>query len=392
MEEAMSNLRENKKVVKNVGELSGAGTDTSAGTEEQGDTGSDDAAETEEQGDTGSDDAAGTEEQGDTGSDASEVIEVAPDPPGDGKTTSGGNWGLVTLIVLLIAALGAGIAVLLLRNKGKGKKGQNPYRNAMGDSTKTEIVGESVSASSISCGMAQTVGKREEQQDSLYCSNWKDPGILMTRGLLAAVADGIGGLKDGNLASQNAMQGIRAVFQEGNAGQDPPDRLLACAAEAQKRVLKLNQSTNCGATLVSVLITGKSMYLLSIGDSRIYLYRAGALLQLNREHILRRQNEENEKLYGTGEQLTRKRAGALTSFLGRQNLTLIDRTLSPMQLLPGDRIALMSDGVFNTLSEQEIITHLRKNPETAAREMIQDVDAHDHPGQDNASVVVIGIA
>ncbi len=96
-------------------------------------------------------------------------------------------------------------------------------------------------------------------------------------------------------------------------------------------------------------------------------------------------------LYGTGEELTRKRAGALTSYLGKSNLTQIDRSLEPMKLLPGDRIALMSDGVFNVLSEEEIIAHLRKNPEAAAIEMIQDVDAHDHPSQDNATVVVVGI-
>jgi protein phosphatase len=213
----------------------------------------------------------------------------------------------------------------------------------------------------------------------------------MTRGLVAAVADGIGGLVDGHLASQGAMQAIRSAFLEGSSDDSPSDRLLTYAAAAQKSVLQINQTSNCGATLVSVLITGKTMQFLSIGDSRIYLYRAGALLQLNREHILRRTNEEKETFYGTGEKLTKKRAGALTSYLGKENLTLIDRSLQPITLLPGDRIALMSDGVFNTLSEREIMAHLRRNPETAAQEMIQDVDVHANPIQDNASVVVIGI-
>ena len=85
--------------------------------------------------------------------------------------------------------------------------------------------------------MAQTIGKREQQQDSLYCSNWKDPNALLTRGLLAAVADGIGGLQDGNLASQNAMQAVRTVFLESSGGESPSDRLLSCAAAAQKSVL-----------------------------------------------------------------------------------------------------------------------------------------------------------
>ena len=307
--------------------------------------------------------------------------------PGPQNGTSG-NWGTVVLIILLIIATGAALALVLLRGKNRSRK--NLYQQNA-DNNATVAIDRDPPSASVSCGMAQTIGKRGQQQDSLYCSNWKDPSVLVTRGLLAAVADGIGGLEDGNLASMNAMQAIRATFLEGSPGDPPSDRLLACAAAAQKSVLKLNETSSCGSTLVSVLITGRTMYFLSIGDSRIYLYRAGALLQLNREHILRRENEEKDTLYGTGETLTRKRAGALTSYLGKSNLTQIDRSLQPMKLLPGDRIALMSDGVFNVLSEQEIMNHLRKNPEAAAREMIQDVDLHDHPSQDNATAVVIGI-
>ena len=313
---------------------------------------------------------------------------VIPVPTPEPEKATNGNWGTVVLIILLIVAAGAALAVILLRGKNKSRK--SPYQQSA-DYNATAAIDREPPSVSISCGMAQTIGKRGQQQDSLYCSNWKDPSVLLTRGLLAAVADGIGGLEDGNLASMNAMQAIRATFLEGSPGDPPSDRLLACAAAAQKSVLKLNETSSCGSTLVSVLITGMTMYFLSIGDSRIYLYRAGALLQLNREHILRRENEEKDMLYGTGETLTRKRAGALTSYLGKSNLTQIDRSLQPMKLLPGDRIALMSDGVFNVLSEQEIMNHLRKSPEAAAREMIQDVDLHDHPSQDNATAVVIGI-
>ena len=316
---------------------------------------------------------------------------VTVNPTGTERPESsgtGGSWGTVLLVVLAIVAVGAALAAFLLRKKQK--PGAVDLSATEVQDVKTAVHQEA-NGLSISCGMAQTIGKREQQQDSLYCSNWKDPQTLRSRGFLAAVADGIGGLKDGSLASQSAMQAMRAAFQEDPANNPPPDRLLTYAAAAQKSVLRLNETSNCGATLVTVLITGKSMHFLSIGDSRIYLYRAGALLQLNREHILQRQNAEKEQLYGRGEQLTKKRAGALTSYLGKENLTQIDRSLQPMSLLPGDRIALMSDGVFNIIPEQELIAHLRRSPETAAKEIIQSVDAHNHPSQDNASVVVIGI-
>lgn len=314
---------------------------------------------------------------------STEAVTTAPQP----VNNQNGNWGIVAIILLVIAAVGAAFAVILLRKRKNKEAGKKTRYEEIAET----VVQQNTPGTRIECGVAQTIGKREQQQDSLYCSNWKEPRVLMSRGLLAAVADGIGGLRDGHLASQGAMQAIRSAFLEGSSEGLPSDRLLTYAAAAQKSVLQLNQTSNCGATLVSVLITGKSMHFLSIGDSRIYLYRAGALLQLNREHILRRTNDEKEVFYGTGEKLTKKRAGALTSYLGKENLTLIDRSLQPMALLPGDRIALMSDGVFNTLSEREIMAHLRKNPEAAAQDMIRDVDAHANPAQDNASVVVIGI-
>lgn len=315
-----------------------------------------------------------------------ETAEIIAEPSTTLQVASAdnGNWGMVAIIILCIVAAGAALALILIKGKGMKKQRRSQEKN------KAEPANSLKNITSVSCGMAQTIGKREQQQDSLYISNWKDAQMLMTKGLMVAVADGIGGLRDGNLASKTAMQAVRSAFLQGSASETPSDRLLAFAAAAQKSVLKLNETTNSGATLVSVLITGRMMHFLSIGDSRIYLFRAGALLQLNREHILRRENEEKNELYGTGEQLTKKRAGALTSYLGKNNLTQIDRSLQSTVLLPGDRIALMSDGVFNTLSEQEIVTHLQKDPESAANDMIQNVDQHNHPTQDNATVVVVG--
>ena len=204
---------------------------------------------------------------------ATAEITAVPVPTPEPKKETNGNWGTVALIILLIVAAGAALAVILLRGKNKSRK--SPYQQKADYNATAPIDRETLSAP-VSCGMAQTIGKRGQQQDSLYCSNWKDPSVLMTRGLMAAVADGIGGLEDGNLASMNAMQAIRATFLEGSPGDPPSDRLLACAAAAQKSVVKLTETSNCGSTLVSVLITGRTMHLLSIGDSRIYLYRAGA--------------------------------------------------------------------------------------------------------------------
>ena len=336
-----------------------------------------------------------TEAQGDhTETEESEEhmqVVVAEPPTEPAPVSQPSNGSLVwTLVFLLIVLAGAGVIVFFLRQKKHQKTTPKP---AEGEG-KTETVRTPARSDRprIQCSMAQTIGTRSEQQDSLYCSSWTDQSILESRGLLAAVADGIGGIDNGHLASRGAIEAMRAQFLNQASNVSPTETLLNLSASAQKKVLELNeQGSHCGCTLVTVLLKKWEMWFLSIGDSHIYLYRAGSMLQLNREHTLGRQNAEAQSFGGNGETLTAKRAGALTSYLGKKDLTLIDRSLQPMRVMPGDRILLMSDGVFNTLSDEEIMACVRGSTAKAAEAVIQKVEAHKKTSQDNASVVVIGI-
>lgn len=257
----------------------------------------------------------------------------------------------------------------------------------------TELVGSPTKHPHFDIGRAATIGGRKEQQDSLYCSNWRDDAVLNQRGLMVAVADGIGGLADGSLASTTAMRAIMNSFVQGVFSSRGSKKLLSLVAAAQRDVLNLNQSGHqCGCTLVGVLIENWDLYLASVGDSRIYLYRGGGLLVLNRAHTLQVENEE--RIAVAQEDVppeTLRRGKAITSYLGKANLRLIDRTVHPLRLLPGDKIALMSDGIFGTLDENEIAAALRKKPEEAARAMVASIDARHDPRQDNATVVVIAV-
>ena len=245
----------------------------------------------------------------------------------------------------------------------------------------------------IRVGTSSICGSRKNQQDSLYCSEWKNRSSLTMRGLLAAVADGIGGLSNGDLASMTVAQSIRASFLSEDGLRKPAEEILYAAANAQKKVLELNRSGKmCGSTLVSVLIKKWSMWLLSIGDSRIALYRAGVLLTLNREHIMLRDNDEERAINGMTVPSDAHKNKALTSFVGKENLRQIDRTLEPMRLLPGDKIVLMSDGVFGTVNEDEMCAALACPPEEAALRITALIEAKNKPAQDNATIIVIGLS
>lgn len=346
---------------------------------------------------------------------ATEQPSPLPEPaPGGGL-----NGMIIGVAVLLAAAVVAVLVVLGRRKKqsalerteqteicGTTEPGETESVGVQAEKTElepmspqtveapqTQSVGQKAGHPKFSIGRAATIGGRSEQQDSLYCSNWTDSAVLSQRGLLVAVADGIGGMDDGSLASSTAMKAMQSCFTQNVFTTSGGNKMLSLVAAAQNDVLRLNQTGHrCGCTLVSVLIEGWNLYLASVGDSRIYLYRAGGLIVLNREHTLRRENEERMEVAREAvspENLRKPKA--ITSYIGKANIRLVDRTVYPMKLLPGDKIALMSDGIFGTLSEDDMMDALRKKPEEAAEKMVAMIDARKDPRQDNATVVVIAV-
>jgi protein phosphatase len=153
----------------------------------------------------------------------------------------------------------------------------------------------------------------------------------------------------------------------------------------------LQGADRSGSTLVSAIIREGRLHFLTVGDSRIYLYRKGVLLQLNREHIyqeelaLKAVNHIVPLQQVTGD----RQAHALTSYLGIGRLTHIDRNYDSIKLEPGDRLLLASDGVFGTLSEVDMENALRGTISQAAESMGQMILKANMPYQDNNTALVV---
>lgn len=243
----------------------------------------------------------------------------------------------------------------------------------------------------FSISRAQTIGQRRKQEDAMCYSDWHDRKELDARGLLAVVADGIGGLKNGDVASAIVVHTMYDGFMRQSISARGSDRLLQLAAMAHREVLCGGDNHPMGSTMVSVLIQQWNMWLLAVGDSRVYLYRNGGLLLLNRPHIYGKDSEEAQALYGTGAAIDECKASALSSYIGQEKLRSIDRTIQPIRLISGDCILLMSDGVFSTLSESEMLDLLAAGTEDIARALISNVEAKHKPGQDNATALVIQV-
>ncbi len=253
-----------------------------------------------------------------------------------------------------------------------------------------------ISASFWKKGFQQNIGSRNEQQDriGLALGEYREKPAL-----LAVLADGMGGMKNGAEFSRITVDYHCRHFQETlDHVNTPPGVLLALALKANAEACKIyDEDAPGGTTLVSVLLIDDIFYTLSIGDSRIVLFRENKQvnrfipLQINREHVLGAALDERAWLgYISREDAEENMfRHTLTSCIGLPKVKRLDLTDYPTRLIPGDRLLLMSDGIFKTVPETELAEHLNNDPQVAADRIVEDVCSRGARSQDNMSVIVI---
>lgn len=239
-------------------------------------------------------------------------------------------------------------------------------------------------------GKVHNIGRRSGQQDSLGTTAYRG-------GVLAVVADGMGGLSDGDKVSQKI---VLTMMQDSASlvGGSTEGRLYQMVAHVNSEVnhmLGMSDQYKSGSTLIAVLVEAGYFQWISVGDSRIYLYRGQQLLQINREHVYEAdllQKAVNHEI-GFGEIAQNPQKKSVSSFIGMGELKYIDGSMRPVKTRQGDRLLLMSDGVFNTLSEQEICNVLssEENAEKAARILENQVLARQNPKQDNFTAIILDL-
>lgn len=297
-------------------------------------------------------------------------------------------WVACAVLVVLVIILG----VLIWRRKNKEKNMPIARTEQIADvSVQEDILSENTRQFIV--GKLHNVGKRSSQQDSFAVSDEKDENLCREKGIIAIVADGMGGLSDGDKISSMVTLSLLKHFYEKPLADFPGNTLLEMLKNANKEVnvfLK-NKTERCGSTLVMGIIREKKLYWLSVGDSHIYLYRSGNLIQLNREHTYK---EELDLKIVNGEldieeAMKNPQKTALTSYIGMGHLEKIDKNSNPVELQKGDRLIFATDGVFGTMKENQIASVMQYPMEESIRRMNDWIMAVGKNNQDNYTAVVI---
>jgi len=228
-------------------------------------------------------------------------------------------------------------------------------------------------------------GGREKNEDRMgYCYT-RDAGLF-------ALADGMGGHPEGEVASQMALQKLSALFQrEARPKLADPLKFLHDAIIAGHHEL-LRYATGRAlmdtprTTVVACVLQGNTAYWAHCGDSRLYLVRGDRLVARTRDHSY---SELQETLSQVVPMTDRVNRNVLFTCLGSPGKPVVD-TAGPLVVHPGDRVMLCSDGLWGTVDDKTITDLLARHPiSDAVPELVERALRAGGSGSDNVTALAV---
>ncbi len=237
--------------------------------------------------------------------------------------------------------------------------------------------------------------KRETNEDRCYPDQNRPDSLLTPEGVhgkgqLFIVADGMGGMVAGEVASQMAVETVVKEFYGARDQVSPGESLILAVKSANFQIFNSACSSQSlkgmGTTATALVVKDGSANIAHIGDSRAYLYRKGRLHQLTEDHSWVAEQvkagiltEEQARMHPSRYMLARA--------LGTQPHAQVDSVTLSLQ--PGDTLLLCTDGLTGHVSDRQIAKVIAAHslPKAICEALI--TEANQRGGEDNVTVIVI---
>lgn len=226
----------------------------------------------------------------------------------------------------------------------------------------------------ISVGQATATGPKARNEDALA---WAAPegDERTTKGVLAAIADGVSGCDDGELASRSVIRGLMADYYATPDTWEPALALQRVIQALNRWVM--GQASRTSQTLVTTLsalvLRGCRYGFAHVGDTRIYRLRGEKFECLTRDHVWEKAGMQH----------------VLTRAIGLDVALTVDYQEGDLQR--GDVFVLLSDGAWEPLGDKRLheLLHLHQQAERAANAIVEA--ALSAAATDNVSALVLRV-
>ncbi len=246
----------------------------------------------------------------------------------------------------------------------------------------------------IAVGSTTEAAGRPNNEDAVLVTQLPEVEPGSGPGFLLAVADGMGGLDRGEVASRLAIDLLNDLF-----ARDRPEDVAQALKQAYRRAndaiyqqsVESAQGGNMGTTLVSAVIQGKYATIANVGDSRAYLIRANQLTQVTQDHSVVADQVAKGEIREEDARNSPQR-NLLTQALGtHQSLDRRMPSVYELTLLPEDRLLLCSDGFFDVLTPEDYVGIVTiDDPQGSATRLA--ALAMERGTTDNVSTVVVAVS
>lgn len=206
------------------------------------------------------------------------------------------------------------------------------------------------------------------------------------------VADGLGGLPGGEVASRIAVASLVATLgplaRDGTLGVGIRDAIAEAHTTVRRAGASTLRLTGMGTTVVLVVGAGDAWVLAHVGDSRAYLHRDGQIRRLTEDHNVAAELVAKGQIT-TGEAQAHAGRNIVTRALGAGSRS--EPEIGRVPRLNGDRLLLCTDGLTAVLDDDEIERVLAgfAEPDACCRELV--ALANDGGGPDNITVLVVDV-